>query len=90
MVLERVTSKFKRRKISKCAEVPLKRNDSVALRKDLDTWLTGRTCWNHEDWMGLLTDLRTKGYSDLIDTPKGQELIGLYLENNKGQTENCS
>ena len=86
MVLERVTSKFMRRKISKCGEVPLKRKDAAALRKDLDGWLTERTCWNHEDWTNLLTDLRQKGYSDLIDTPKGQELIGLYLESNKKGT----
>ncbi len=88
MVLERVTSKFMRRKVAKCAEIPLKRNDAQALRKDLDGWLVGRTCWNHEDWLNLLGDLRQKGYSDLIETPKGQELMGLYLENNKGQASN--
>lgn len=88
MVLERVTSKFMRRKVSNCGEISLRRNDAAALRKDLDTWLTCKTCWNHEDWTGLLSDLRQKGYSDLIDTPKGQELIGLYLENNK-KTPTC-
>lgn len=83
MVNEKVTSKLNRRKIARCGEVPVKNMNVDALKDHLNGWLANRTCWNHEDWMGLIADLRDKGYSDLIDTPKGQEVVGKYLEHNK-------
>ena len=83
MANEKVTSKLTRRKISRCAEVPVQNMSADALKQHLNTWLNNRTCWNHEDWMNLLNDLRSEGYSDLIDTPRGQEVIGKYLECNK-------
>ncbi len=83
MANEKITSKLTRRRVSCCAEVPVKNLSAEALRQHLNTWLGSRTVWNHEDWMTLLGDLREKGYSDLIDTPKGQEVIGRYLEHNK-------
>lgn len=83
MVNEKITSKLTRRKISGCSEVPIRNMSADALKQHLNDWLGDRTCWNHEDWSSLLNDLRAKGYSDLIDTPKGQEVIGRYLECNK-------
>lgn len=83
MANEKVTSKLARRKVSCCAEVPVKNMSADALKGHLNEWLVDRTCWNHEEWVGLLNNLRSKGYSDLIDTPRGQEVIGRYLEHNK-------
>lgn len=83
MTTDRITTRTERRRVSRCGEVPIRQNDAETLRRDLDGWLESRNCWSHEEWLSLLGDLRQKGYSDLIDTPKGQELIGRYLENNK-------
>ncbi|MFH1830493.1 MAG: hypothetical protein ABH871_06940 [Pseudomonadota bacterium] len=83
MANEKITTKLERRRVSRCAEVPVKNLNAETLKQQLNTWLDNRTCWNHEDWLTLLGDLRERGYSDLIDTPKGQEVIGRYLEHNK-------
>jgi hypothetical protein len=87
MVNEKVTSKLNRRKINRCANISVKNMSVDALKDHLNVWLESRTCWNHDEWVGLLSDLRDKGYSDLIDTPKGQEVIGRYLEHNKNCPE---
>lgn len=79
----RTTSRTERRTVAKPAGFPTNQTSAMSLKKELNGWLTTRTVWNHDDWLSLLADLRTKGYSDLIDTPKGQEAIGLYLEANK-------
>ncbi|MFA4874707.1 MAG: hypothetical protein WC956_04420 [bacterium] len=80
---EKITTIAGRRRISRPAEVRMPLPSAQALKEELNVWLGARTCWNHEDWLCLLSDLREKGYSDLIETPKGQELIGRYLELNK-------
>ncbi|MFH0799107.1 MAG: hypothetical protein V2A66_02855 [Pseudomonadota bacterium] len=77
------TMKAGRRRVMRTSSVPVNKTDAKTLKRELNTWLAGRTIWNHGDWEGLLGDLRTKGYSDLIDTPKGRDAIGLYLEKNK-------
>lgn len=53
--------------------------------KELKAWLKGRKGWNHNDWLALLAELRTKGYSTLTDNQKGQESIGKFLEANKSK-----
>ena len=35
-------------------------------------------CWNHQDWLSLLSDLKTKGYD-----PVDPEQVGLLLEERK-------
>jgi hypothetical protein len=83
MTIDKITTKCERRRINRTPDVPLGRNDATSLKQELDGWLTGRACWSHDEWTNLLTDLSRKGYSDLIETPKGQELIGRYLEQRK-------
>ncbi len=83
MTIEKITTRSARRRIARPADVRLPVPSAQALKEQLNTWLQTRNCWNHEDWLCLLSDLRERGYSDLIDTPKGQELIGRYLELNK-------
>jgi len=53
--------------------------------KELKAWLKGRKSWHHGDWMGLLEDLRKKGYSALTDTQEGRESIGNFLEANRSK-----
>lgn len=83
MATEKVTTRSERRRVLRPEGVVVRSSSVDELKQDLNQWLEGRTVWNHDEWEGLLGDLRTKGYSDLIDTPKGQEVIGRYLENNK-------
>lgn len=51
--------------------------------KELRTWLKTRTYWNHEDWLGLLDDLRKKGYSAFTDHEDGRAQIGQFLESER-------
>lgn len=83
MGIDKITARNERRRITRPAEIRLPVPSAQALKEELNVWLDCRTCWNHEDWITLLGDLREKGYSDLIETPKGQDLIGRYLELNK-------
>ncbi len=83
MATEKITTRMERRRAVRPEGVVLGGSGVGELKEDLNRWLVGRSVWNHEEWEGLLRDLRTKGYSDLIDTPKGQEVIGRYLENNR-------
>lgn len=72
-----------RRVVTKTTANPWNRTGASNLKQELSTWLCNRTIWNHEDWTKLLSDLRTKGFSDLVDTPRGQDAIGLYLETHR-------
>ena len=83
MRTEKLGTKLPRRRITSGSPIPVNRTSAESLKNELDGWLCSRTIWNHDDWEGLLADLRTKGFSDLIDTPKGQDAIGMYLETNK-------
>ena len=83
MSIDKITTKCERRHINRNPEIPVDRTEATALKQELDGWLTGRACWSHDEWTGLLGELSRKGYSDLIETPKGQELIGRYLEQKK-------
>ena len=76
-------SKPAKRRILATAATPTNKISALSLKRELNNWLEKRDTWNHDDWLKLLSDLRTKGYNDLIDTPKGQEAIGLYLEAHK-------
>lgn len=79
----RTDTRTEKRKIAKPSGFPTNQTCSSSLKKELGSWLGERTIWNHDDWLCLLSGLRLKGYSDLIDTPKGHEAIGLYLEANR-------
>lgn len=83
MRTEKVKTKTPRRIITKATNNPWNRTGANNLKEELNNWLASRTVWNHEDWTRLLADLRVKGYSDLVDTPRGQDAIGLYLETNR-------
>lgn len=72
-----------KRTVTKPTADPWNRTGASNLKKELNTWLGCRTVWNHDDWNQLLQDLRTKGFSDLVDTPRGQDAIGLYIETNR-------
>ncbi|HPQ81051.1 MAG TPA: hypothetical protein PLZ86_04940 [bacterium] len=83
MRTQKTTGKTTKRTVTKATEDPWNRTGANSLKKELNGWLESRTIWNHEDWQSLIFDLRTKGYSDLVDTPKGQDAIGFYLETNR-------
>lgn len=83
MRTERSAVKGLRRRVIKKAPIPTNVTCADSLKKELDGWLSCRDLWNHDEWLTLLSDLRSKGYNDLIDTPKGRDAIGLYLETNK-------
>jgi len=53
--------------------------------RKLRAWLKGRKSWNHDDWEGLLSLLRMKGYAALTDTAEGKESIGKFLESNRAK-----
>jgi hypothetical protein len=48
--------------------------------KQLKAWLKNRRHWNHHEWLGLLDDLRAKGYSHHVDCEGGHAKIGQFLE----------
>jgi hypothetical protein len=52
-------------------------------KKELNKWLKAHKTWDHDDWLQLLDDLKTKGYSDLVNNQEGQDSVGLYLETNR-------
>jgi len=52
-------------------------------KKELNKWLKTHKAWDHDDWLQLLDDLKTKGYSDLVNNQEGQDSVGLYLETNR-------
>lgn len=49
-------------------------------KRELNTWLRTNIEWNHEEWLALLEDLNTKGFEQWTSDQKGQEEIGIYLE----------
>ena len=51
--------------------------------RELKSWLKGRTEWNHQEWLGLLDDLREQGFGYYADSKEQQDLIGQYLEENR-------
>lgn len=53
--------------------------------KELKVWLKGRKAWNHNEWIALLTDLRSKGYSAITDVQEGRDSIGKFLETNRNK-----
>ena len=50
----------------------------------LNSWLKGRTSWNHDDWLGLLKELEEAGHKKLVHSSKSLLAIGHYLESNVG------
>ncbi|MBF0105613.1 MAG: hypothetical protein HQM16_09845 [Deltaproteobacteria bacterium] len=54
--------------------------ENVFPTNELNKWLSTRTFWNHDEWVGLLNCLRDKGYKQWTDTQEGQTKIGMYLE----------
>ena len=52
-------------------------------KKELNKWIKAHKTWSHDDWLQLLDDLKTKGYSDLVNHQGGQDSVGLYLETNR-------
>ena len=52
-------------------------------KREMLQWLKSRQTWNHQDWLGLLDDLRDKGFTEWTDCEEGQAQLGLYLESNR-------
>jgi hypothetical protein len=55
------------------------------VQAQLDRWVKVRQCWNHDDWMGLLEDLRRQGHGSCVDCQETQMAIGWYLEEARRQ-----
>ena len=51
--------------------------------EELNQWLKTHRSWDHNEWLGLLAQLRAKGYTMITDNEFGQALIGRYLEEHK-------
>lgn len=49
-------------------------------KSELNSWVKARSTWNHEEWLGLLDDLRGQGFAEWTDSSDGQEEIGAYIE----------
>lgn len=58
-------------------------NAKVFPTEYLNSWLQNRYSWNHNDWLGLLSDLSSKGYSYYAETVEGQNIVGNYIETNR-------
>jgi hypothetical protein len=52
-------------------------------RRELISWLKGRSRWNHQDWLALLDELREKGFGYYVDSADQQTVIGQFLEENR-------
>ncbi|MFT5126570.1 MAG: hypothetical protein ACI8W8_000165 [Rhodothermales bacterium] len=49
-------------------------------KSELNGWVKTRSTWNHDEWLGLLDDLRGQGFDEWTDSSDGQEEIGVYIE----------
>ncbi|MBF0360527.1 MAG: hypothetical protein HQK49_05910 [Oligoflexia bacterium] len=52
-------------------------------RQELLNWLSGRSHWDHQDWLSLLNQLKSKGFGHLTESHEGQAKIGEFLESNR-------
>ena len=52
-------------------------------KRELNTWLRKHLTWNHDEWLELITELKTQGFDELTSTQEGLDAIGLYLETKK-------
>jgi hypothetical protein len=52
-------------------------------KRELNMWVKTRSAWNHNEWLGLLDNLRGQGFIEWTDSPGGQNEIGLYIENKR-------
>lgn len=53
--------------------------------RELNQWLTNRNYWDHNDWLSLLSVLRTQGYAAWTESQEGRTQIGQYLETNRSR-----
>ncbi len=85
MSADRPTSIMARRRVKRGAPIRVAASDNEALKRELDRWVNGREGWNEGEWNALMCDLRLQGFTDLIDTPKGREIIEGYLKSRCGK-----
>jgi hypothetical protein len=52
-------------------------------KRELNTWLRKHLSWNHEEWLQLVDELKSKGFNELTSSQEGLDAIGLYLETKK-------
>lgn len=52
-------------------------------KRELNTWLSQRTAWDHDDWTRLLADLDRQGFHDWVSTQSTRDLLGEYLETHR-------
>ena len=55
-------------------------------KRELNTWVRKKTCWDHSEWLNLLDDLREAGFEQWTDDPEGQDAIGLYIETKRAES----
>ena len=53
-------------------------------KRELNAWLRKNLSWDHSQWLGLIKDLKTQGFTKFTETQEGLDAIGLYLETKKG------
>ena len=53
-------------------------------KRELNAWLRKHLSWDHQEWLDLVTDLRTQGFTNYTESQDGLDSIGLYLETKKG------
>ena len=49
-------------------------------KRELNKWLKMHKTWDHDDWLKLLDNLKSKGFDNLVSNQAGQDSVGLYLE----------
>ncbi|MGO9580635.1 MAG: hypothetical protein ACLP2P_14640 [Desulfobaccales bacterium] len=54
-------------------------------KRELNKWLKTHKTWDHDDWLKLLDNLKSKGFDNLVSDQAGQDSVGLYLETNRGK-----
>ena len=52
-------------------------------KRELNSWLKKNNSWDHGQWLALVNELSTKGFTDLLSNQEGLDAVGLYLESNK-------
>ena len=53
-------------------------------KRELNAWLRKHLSWDHQQWLSLVSELKSMGFTNFTETQEGLDAIGLYLETKKG------
>lgn len=53
-------------------------------KRELNAWLRKHLSWDHQQWLTLVSDLKSQGFTNYTESQEGLDAIGLYLETKKG------